>query len=262
MWLGNLDEVVKDLHAERRDDGSRRRVQQAGQRLRCAPAHPRHHADDRCGGHPGAPGVGPRLRRRARTSRHDPGHRHAHLVRRPQRGRSDHQGHLLRRSGGAWVSPSSCSSATPSSSWPCTRAGVTSGRRASADRPASRWQPRRPPDTPGVVLCPRPTGAALLVTAPDPSSDACEAGGSLAAARRPLRPGVVVGIERLLGRAQSLRDMLEVDADARPGGRTAAHGIDQDVRRLEVRRRLRVTRPSSAPGPPAHPPGVPPGRSR
>ena len=58
-------------HPQRGDDGSRSRVQQAGECLRCAPAHPRHHAVDRCGRHPGAPDVGPRLRRPARIARHE-----------------------------------------------------------------------------------------------------------------------------------------------------------------------------------------------
>ena len=54
-----------------------------------------------------------------------------------------------------WVSPSSCSSAMPSSSWPCSWAGVTSGARASADRPPPAGT-RDDPRTSGVVLCPRP----------------------------------------------------------------------------------------------------------
>src|SRR5262245_833444 len=43
-------------------------------------------------------------------------------------------------------------------------------------------------------------------------------------------PGVVVGIERLLRRPELGRHVLEVDADPRPGGRAAAHRIDEHVR--------------------------------
>src|SRR5438093_9253412 len=45
--------------------------------------------------------------------------------------------------------------------------------------------------------------------------------------------GRVVRIERLLRRAQVLGDVLEVDADARPGGGAPAHRDDQDVVGLE-----------------------------
>src|SRR5436190_18712226 len=44
-----------------------------------------------------------------------------------------------------------------------------------------------------------------------------------------------VGIERLLRRAQALGYVLEVDADARPGGGAPAHRVDQDVGGPEVR---------------------------
>ena len=48
------------------------------------------------------------------------------------------------------------------------------------------------------------------------------------------------GSERLLRRPQLGRDVLQVDADPRPGGRAAAHGVDQHVGGLEVRGRLGV----------------------
>src|SRR5262250_3247978 len=55
-------------------------------------------------------------------------------------------------------------------------------------------------------------------------------------------PRVVVRIERLLLRPQRFRDVLEVDADAGPGRRAAAHRIDQNVGRLQMRRRPGMAR--------------------
>jgi hypothetical protein len=52
----------------------------------------------------------------------------------------------------------------------------------------------------------------------------------------------LVGIERFLRRAQRLRHVLQVDADAGPGAKASAHGVDEDVGRLQVRSRLRVAR--------------------
>src|SRR6266478_510825 len=54
--------------------------------------------------------------------------------------------------------------------------------------------------------------------------------------------GRVVRIERLLRRAQVLGYVLEVDADARPGGGAPAHRVDQDVGGPEVRGGLGVPR--------------------
>ena len=54
-----------------------------------------------------------------------------------------------------------------------------------------------------------------------------------AAALTPLQSsGVVVRIERFLRRPQRLRHVLQVDADARPGVKAAAHRIDEHVGRL------------------------------
>src|SRR5207302_1462835 len=54
------------------------------------------------------------------------------------------------------------------------------------------------------------------------------------------REGVLVGIQRLLSRPQSLRHMLEIDPHTRPRGIAPAHRIDKHVGRLQVLRRLRM----------------------
>src|SRR5205823_4913725 len=46
--------------------------------------------------------------------------------------------------------------------------------------------------------------------------------------------GLLVGVERLLSRTQLRRHVLQVDADACPGRRAAAHRIDQNVGGLEM----------------------------
>src|SRR4029077_4239781 len=51
-------------------------------------------------------------------------------------------------------------------------------------------------------------------------------------------PGIVVGVGRLLGRAFGLRNVAQVDPDARPGAGPAAHRVDQDVVFLQERRNL------------------------
>ena len=57
------------------------------------------------------------------------------------------------------------------------------------------------------------------------------------------------GIERFLRRPQLRRHVLQVHADARPGGEAAAHRVDQHVGRLEMRRRLGMARlPALEPG--------------
>ena len=56
-------------------------------------------------------------------------------------------------------------------------------------------------------------------------------------------------LERLLGRPVRLGHVDEVHPDAIPDRGPAAHPVDQDVRRLEVRRRPRDGAPSSARGP-------------
>src|SRR5207244_3786519 len=62
-------------------------------------------------------------------------------------------------------------------------------------------------------------------------------------------PGIVVGFGRLLGRTLALRNVTEIDPDAGPGGRAAAHRVDEDVVNVQARRSLRV------PGLPAFEPG-------
>ena len=65
-------------------------------------------------------------------------------------------------------------------------------------------------------------------------------------------PGIVVGIGRLLGRALGLGDVAQVDADARPRGRAAAHRVDEDVVHLRAAprppgwRAFQRSRPASA----------------
>ena len=54
--------------------------------------------------------------------------------------------------------------------------------------------------------------------------------------------GRIVRIERFLRRPQLLRHVLQVHADARPGVKPAAHGIDEHVGGREVRGGLGVTR--------------------
>src|SRR5512143_2975033 len=56
------------------------------------------------------------------------------------------------------------------------------------------------------------------------------------------RTRVVVGVGLLLRRAQVLRHVLEVHADAGPRRGAPAHGVDQHVGRLQVRGGLRVAR--------------------
>ena len=67
-------------------------------------------------------------------------------------------------------------------------------------------------------------------------------------------PGIVVGIGRLLGGALVLRDVAQVDADARPGARAAAHRVDEDVVHLRAAPRPPDGAPSSARGRRARPP--------
>ena len=52
--------------------------------------------------------------------------------------------------------------------------------------------------------------------------------------------GRLVGIERLLGRTKDWRNVLQVHADPRPGVKSSPHGIDENVRRFEVRACLGV----------------------
>ena len=76
------------------------------------------------------------------------------------------------------------------------------------------------------------------------------------------RPRVVVRLERLLGRPVRLRDVDEVDPDAVPERRPAAHPVDEDVGRLEGRGRPPGGAPSSARGPASASSLSRPGRSR
>src|SRR5206468_11705155 len=48
---------------------------------------------------------------------------------------------------------------------------------------------------------------------------------------RPVRaaPGIVVGVGRLLGGTLVLRNVTQVDPDARPRARAAAHRVDENV---------------------------------
>ena len=55
--------------------------------------------------------------------------------------------------------------------------------------------------------------------------------------------GRLVGIERFLNRSQCDRNVLEIHADARPGVKQAAHGVDEDVGGSQVRDSVGVTRP-------------------
>ena len=66
--------------------------------------------------------------------------------------------------------------------------------------------------------------------------------------------GSVVGIERLLRRPQLRRHVLQVDADARPGVKPAAHRVDEHVGRLRDAPPPRDGAPSSARGPRARRP--------
>src|SRR5438552_15097631 len=75
-----------------------------------------------------------------------------------------------------------------------------------------------------------------------PSSPSSSAGGRSEVAVRAARGGRFVLIERLLGGAEMLGHVLEVQADARPGGGAPAHGVDQDVGRSEVGGGLGVPR--------------------
>ena len=63
-----------------------------------------------------------------------------------------------------------------------------------------------------------------------------------AARRSPRARGIVVGVGRLLRRAQRLRDVPQVDADARPGRRAPAHRVDEHVVDGELRGRLGMPR--------------------
>jgi hypothetical protein len=51
-----------------------------------------------------------------------------------------------------------------------------------------------------------------------------------------------VGVRFLWCRPDCLGDVLQVDSHARPGRRSAAHCVDEHVRRPEMRRGLGVTR--------------------
>ena len=62
---------------------------------------------------------------------------------------------------------------------------------------------------------------------------------------------IVVRIGSLLRRPQLFRHMAQVHADARPGGRPAAHRIDQHVVHGQQFGRLGMLGSSSVPGPPA-----------
>src|SRR5213079_3324626 len=55
-------------------------------------------------------------------------------------------------------------------------------------------------------------------------------------------PGIVVGIERFLGRALALGHVTQVDSDARPRARAATHRVDEDVAHLQPPRGLRMAR--------------------
>src|SRR5213079_2575393 len=55
-------------------------------------------------------------------------------------------------------------------------------------------------------------------------------------------PGIVVGIGRFLGGAFALRNVTQVDSDARPRARAATHRVDEDVVDLQPPRSLRMAR--------------------
>jgi hypothetical protein len=53
--------------------------------------------------------------------------------------------------------------------------------------------------------------------------------------------GSLIGIERFLRGSQRFRDVLQVQADSRPGVKPAAHRIDEHVGRRQVRCGFGVT---------------------
>ena len=52
---------------------------------------------------------------------------------------------------------------------------------------------------------------------------------------------VLVRIQRLLWRPYAFRDVLQVDAHTRPRAKAAAHRVNQNIRRLKMRRSLGMT---------------------
>src|SRR6185369_7506392 len=65
---------------------------------------------------------------------------------------------------------------------------------------------------------------------------------AVAPVRAKTAPGIVVRVRRLSRGPVGFGDVPEVDADPGPRAGSAAHRIDQDVVRLQLRRGLRVAR--------------------
>ena len=55
--------------------------------------------------------------------------------------------------------------------------------------------------------------------------------------------GRIIGVERFLRRAEGGGNVLQVDADARPRVKTAAHRVDEHIGGLEMCARFRMARP-------------------
>src|SRR6516165_8846471 len=53
-------------------------------------------------------------------------------------------------------------------------------------------------------------------------------------------PGIIVRFGRILWRALALENVAQIDPDASPVGRAAAHRVDEDIVHLQPRRRFRI----------------------
>jgi hypothetical protein len=95
-----------------------------------------------------------------------------------------------------------------------------------------RWRPdKRPQDcrydqlevTPAYELD-------RVFGARDPLSQPCAARG----------PGIIVRFGRIFWRALALGNVAQIDPDASPLGRSAAHRVDEDIVHVQPRRRFRI----------------------
>ena len=53
-------------------------------------------------------------------------------------------------------------------------------------------------------------------------------------------PGIIVRFGRIFWRALALRNIAQIDPDAGPAGRAAAHRVDEDIVHLQKHRRFRI----------------------
>ena len=57
---------------------------------------------------------------------------------------------------------------------------------------------------------------------------------------RPREPGIIVRFGRIFWRALALGNVAQIDPDASPGGRAAAHRVDEDIVLVQKHSRLRI----------------------